>query len=740
MEEKEEKNGHDIPDIYGGNGNGHTNGHGNHGPPYTPPFSVEEILGNNRGHLVHKKPLQNAESMLKKGKLKSGMEIYNRIISRFRGDSKEKIKQIIIELQTILEIAKEPSEKKDDHRKREKTTGAEFDSALKEISDGIADTLQEGFHHLEKTDETITPENEESEISSSEPHHIIVSEVPPTEEDLEKSKKIEESDSSKMVTKEEFYTIIPKIITANTQTGGGFAQNTGGGVPSGGGGNFTGGEGGGSAQNLGGVPTSGGGGNFTGGGSGFPQNESSTGTEGVPTNQFTGEDNQTGGGQTPSANLPNSDWAQGRPDDIQPRVPTAAELLTNLYHSPDWERYSHLPLRDRRSGEDRRKSRKKVPNERRSGRDRRKSNLVSERNKFLNRWKAVQYLKNMQLKAELDANPDILSGFLRGEIASGAEYSAMDLGLPLSDYLSEYPDILPLGLPRPINTRRPEYQDQNDISQNIPDEKIPNVELPPTEQLPPPANEEYIRYPGSRVDLIKINLPDPVTLKYEGFDEAPKRLVSTDTPSLSEEQSVELKKKEEEELAKLDAGTILYPTTRDEKIHSLFKIELPEPVDYIQGSRPPELDGKHPEEITAPEINIIDGGGPEEIDAPEMDTIDIPEIKEPEQEKMIHGILELKPPEVDDAPFLTLTYDFTKIPHSFKLSKNYSLMEYSYYKYKPMLVKAQEFARRKMLKNALNYYRVVKSQNIPPELKHMVTRNITDITEFLEKFLMSKGG
>ena len=57
-----------------------------------------------------------------------------------------------------------------------------------------------------------------------------------------------------------------------------------------------------------------------------------------------------------------------------------------------------------------------------------------------------------------------------------------------------------------------------------------------------------------------------------------------------------------------------------------------------------------------------------------------------------------------------------------------------------MIIKAKDFARRKMLKNALNYYRVVRSQNIPPELKLMINRNITDITEFLEKFIMSKGG
>jgi hypothetical protein len=67
-------------------------------------------------------------------------------------------------------------------------------------------------------------------------------------------------------------------------------------------------------------------------------------------------------------------------------------------------------------------------------------------------------------------------------------------------------------------------------------------------------------------------------------------------------------------------------------------------------------------------------------------------------------------------------------------------MEFVYYKYKPMLIKAQEFARRKMLKSALNYYRVIKSQNIPPEFRRMVNRNIQDITDYLEKFMMSRSG
>jgi len=140
------------------------------------------------------------------------------------------------------------------------------------------------------------------------------------------------------------------------------------------------------------------------------------------------------------------------------------------------------------------------------------------------------------------------------------------------------------------------------------------------------------------------------------------------------------------------------------------------------------------------------GGGEEEgagIGAEEEFEEELPEAEEKEGEKPpvqeIRGVLELKPPEEEDAPFLTLTYDFGRIPDSFKLSQNYHTMEYAYYKYKPMLIKAQEFTRRKMLKNALNYYRVIKSQNIPPEFKRMVNRNIQDITDYLEKFLMRKG-
>ena len=161
-------------------------------------------------------------------------------------------------------------------------------------------------------------------------------------------------------------------------------------------------------------------------------------------------------------------------------------------------------------------------------------------------------------------------------------------------------------------------------------------------------------------------------------------------------------------------------------------IEPPQPVQAEATSAPGEGGAPAPSDFAEGE-----GEGVEAADEiPDLSESIDEEKKPPPQE--IQGVLELRPPEEDDAPYLTLTYDFSKIPDSFKLSQDYHTMEYVYYKYKPMLVKAQEFTRRKMLKNALNYYRVIKSQNIPPEFRRMINRNIKDITEYLEKFLMRR--
>jgi hypothetical protein len=125
------------------------------------------------------------------------------------------------------------------------------------------------------------------------------------------------------------------------------------------------------------------------------------------------------------------------------------------------------------------------------------------------------------------------------------------------------------------------------------------------------------------------------------------------------------------------------------------------------------------------------GGGDEEGGSGE-------EKEEENKVQEIRGVLELKTPDQEDTPFLTLTYDFTKIPHAYRLAKDNGIFEYAYYKYKPMLVKAHQFIKRKQITRALNYYRVIREQQIPSEFRHMVDRNIKDITEYLQKYLVTR--
>lgn len=123
------------------------------------------------------------------------------------------------------------------------------------------------------------------------------------------------------------------------------------------------------------------------------------------------------------------------------------------------------------------------------------------------------------------------------------------------------------------------------------------------------------------------------------------------------------------------------------------------------------------------------GGGDDDSDEDKEEENKVQEIR---------GVLELKTPDQEDTPFLTLTYDFTKIPHAYRLAKDNGIFEYAYYKYKPMLVKAHQFIKRKQITRALNYYRVIREQQIPTEFRHMVDRNIKDITEYLQKYLVTR--
>jgi len=90
-----------------------------------------------------------------------------------------------------------------------------------------------------------------------------------------------------------------------------------------------------------------------------------------------------------------------------------------------------------------------------------------------------------------------------------------------------------------------------------------------------------------------------------------------------------------------------------------------------------------------------------------------------------------------ELPILKVSYDFKKLPDEFSLSREKNILEYAFYKYKPMLQRADEFLKNKHVKDALNYYKVVLDQNIPIEFKAMLRKNIRDLSEYLEKYLAS---
>jgi hypothetical protein len=90
-----------------------------------------------------------------------------------------------------------------------------------------------------------------------------------------------------------------------------------------------------------------------------------------------------------------------------------------------------------------------------------------------------------------------------------------------------------------------------------------------------------------------------------------------------------------------------------------------------------------------------------------------------------------------ELPILKVTYDFKKLPDEFSLSREKNILEYAFYKYRPLLQKADDLIKKRKVRDALNYYRVVMQQNIPPEFKTMIRKNINDLNEYLEKYLTS---
>ncbi len=113
------------------------------------------------------------------------------------------------------------------------------------------------------------------------------------------------------------------------------------------------------------------------------------------------------------------------------------------------------------------------------------------------------------------------------------------------------------------------------------------------------------------------------------------------------------------------------------------------------------------------------------------------ESKLREEEKFYEKFLQHDKRKKKELPILKVTYDFSKLPDEFSLSREKNILEYSFYKFKPMLEKAEEYIKKRHVRDAINYYKVVMNQNIPPEFKSMIRKNTNDLIEYLEKYLTS---
>jgi hypothetical protein len=109
--------------------------------------------------------------------------------------------------------------------------------------------------------------------------------------------------------------------------------------------------------------------------------------------------------------------------------------------------------------------------------------------------------------------------------------------------------------------------------------------------------------------------------------------------------------------------------------------------------------------------------------------------KQQEEEEFYEKFLKHERRIRKELPILKVTYDFSRLPDEFSLSRDKNILEYSFYRYKPILEKANGFIKTRHVRDALNYYKTVMQQNIPPEFKVMIRKNINDLTEYLEKYL-----
>ena len=468
--------------------------------------------------------------------------------------------------------------------------------------------------------------------------------------------------------------------------------------------------------------------------------------------------------------------------------------MTDSDFDREWEKFKNLPLKDRRSGEDRRQNQSEeetdLYRDRRAEGDRRQKDLFQEREEYLGlleehkrNKKIYEEYQKMQEEAR-DVDDEAVSLMVPGAPPPRKE---KEIRVESESIFSDRDPFLMMDVAEPALRiegegilDEEEEEDSGELEgegEFEEDSSIAELPLPdPMEEelpaLPPPILPEGYEEQATPLEPEIPEVPRPISFLPEGHDiteplEAPGEKELPPIPpsflpeSLDAEEEPEPVREEDEPYRPVqfqeESEEPLYIEAGSIRIEEALQPEGPEEEEDVEESSPAyslvsspaELDPlslpdpmEDQDPLFTPGEEGETGFGPsddeedDEIETPEIEPIEEEEAPPPVQE--IRGVLELKPPDEDDAPYLTLTYDFSKIPDSFKLSQDYHTMEYAYYKYKPMLIKAREFTRRKMLKNALNYYRVIKSQNIPPEFRKMINRNIQDITDYLEKYLMGR--
>lgn len=225
------------------------------------------------------------------------------------------------------------------------------------------------------------------------------------------------------------------------------------------------------------------------------------------------------------------------------------------------------------------------------------------------------------------------------------------------------------------------------------------------------------------------------------------------------------------------APSVAKPGTEDKKIPSK-DISRKAPVTEAPKSKPVSIPGKRKaEEEEKPDFELLSDYGKEEEDefpdeSDELSDADIfekilqsddqkkeeesfeilgyrKEEKEPafeiedieiekkrvEEERFYRKFLKHDKRKKKELPILKVSYDFSKLPDDFSLSKDKNILEYSFYKYKPLLEKANALIKTRNVRDAINYYKVVLSQNIPIEFRAMLQKNIDELTEYIEKYL-----